>query len=505
MRLVRIASRQSDLARLQAYLVGQALQKNFPDLEIQFQFRESLGDQNQHDPLWKMPQKGVFTEDFLQDLRDEKADLVVHSWKDLPTENRPDTEVVATLQRADQRDFLLLKPSARGHSQLRILSSSPRRAHNLSDFLPAVMPWVCKTVEFANIRGNIPTRIRKWLESDADGLILAKAAIDRLLASESLAQAEEFRPVRELLKTVLAEQLWMVLPLSINPNAAAQGALALEIKKGRTDVRKLLESLNVSADFTAVQAERQRLSQLGGGCHQKIGVAVLARANGEVYWERGRTEAGVDLAHSEWRNSHKPPQFTATQLWSLPETAQSQIVRSEVSAELNLPSENCGVWVARASAWPKRIQPAPKLVWTAGLQTWRSLAERGVWVQGCSEGLGENEDTRVQNLVAISEWVKLTHSDRGGDSTLATYKLDLSRVDWKIQSQHQFFYWRSGSQFRSALAAAPQIRALWHASGPGLTHQTLVKELGDQKVFVFLHEEDWRTQCQLDPTPLKPV
>ncbi|MGZ3731793.1 MAG: hydroxymethylbilane synthase, partial [Bdellovibrionota bacterium] len=85
---VRIAARRSDLARLQAYQVGAALRKHHRGLEIEFLFKESLGDKNQSDALWKMPARGVFTEDFVADLREGRTDLVVHSWKDLPTEKR---------------------------------------------------------------------------------------------------------------------------------------------------------------------------------------------------------------------------------------------------------------------------------------------------------------------------------------------------------------------------------------------------------------------------------
>ena len=106
---VRIAARHSDLARLQAYRVGDALKRAHPGLEIVYNFRASLGDLNQTDPLWRMPEKGVFTEDFLKDLTQDAADLVVHSWKDLPTEPRPETEIVATLARADARDLLLFR------------------------------------------------------------------------------------------------------------------------------------------------------------------------------------------------------------------------------------------------------------------------------------------------------------------------------------------------------------------------------------------------------------
>ena len=78
-RVLRIAARQSELARLQARVVGAVLRERFPDVQVEFHFRESLGDKNLNDPLWKMPERGVFTEDFNEDLRQEHFDCVVHS------------------------------------------------------------------------------------------------------------------------------------------------------------------------------------------------------------------------------------------------------------------------------------------------------------------------------------------------------------------------------------------------------------------------------------------
>src|ERR1700757_1513358 len=97
---LRIGARRSDLARLQAYQVGAALKRVRRGLEIDYLFKESLGDQNQNDPLWKMPARGVFTEDFVADLREGRTDIVVHSWKDLPTEPREGLALAATLPRA---------------------------------------------------------------------------------------------------------------------------------------------------------------------------------------------------------------------------------------------------------------------------------------------------------------------------------------------------------------------------------------------------------------------
>src|SRR5436305_9043730 len=108
---VTIASRRSELARIQALQVGEALRATHPLLEINYSFRESLGDKNQNDPLWQMPEKGVFTQDFREGLLRGEFDLVVHSWKDLPIEPDPETEVITTLSRADARDLLLVPRS----------------------------------------------------------------------------------------------------------------------------------------------------------------------------------------------------------------------------------------------------------------------------------------------------------------------------------------------------------------------------------------------------------
>ena len=96
--MIKISSRQSALAKIQAYQVGQTLE-SASGSPVEYLFRESLGDKNLTDPLWKMPEKGVFTEDFYIDLIKNQTDMVVHSWKDLPTEIKPETKIAATLPR----------------------------------------------------------------------------------------------------------------------------------------------------------------------------------------------------------------------------------------------------------------------------------------------------------------------------------------------------------------------------------------------------------------------
>src|SRR5258708_35275441 len=132
---VTLRSRGSELARLQAYQVGDALRLAAPHTEISYSFHESLGDRNQNDPLWQMPEKGVFTQDFRAGLLRGDFDLVVRSWKDLAIEDDAETEIAATLPRADARDLLLV-PVSRWleiprTGTMSILTSSPRRSYNL--------------------------------------------------------------------------------------------------------------------------------------------------------------------------------------------------------------------------------------------------------------------------------------------------------------------------------------------------------------------------------------
>jgi len=101
--------------------------------------------------------------------------------------------------------------TAAGH--IDIFTSSPRRAHNLNSFLRDALPAI-NSPSFLNVRGNVPTRVRKLLEGQTDGLIVAKAAIDRLLS----AQQSEFAETREFLREALSQCRWMVLPLRENPS-----------------------------------------------------------------------------------------------------------------------------------------------------------------------------------------------------------------------------------------------------------------------------------------------
>jgi hydroxymethylbilane synthase len=536
----RIAARHSDLARLQAQAVGRCLLAAHPGLELTYDFRASLGDANLQDPLWKMPEKGVFTEDFVADLVDGRADFVVHSWKDLPTAPRERTEIVATLPRADGRDLLLMRRDrleqrlrgARNEAPLRVLSSSPRRAYNLAPFLREALPFPVAEIAFESVRGNVPTRVRKLFgdadpgaasktsadsksaasgsagsaggvaasnggEAGADALIVAKAAIDRLLATEDWGEAgAEYSAMRAQLRERLRQCRWMALPLSVNPGAAAQGALAIEIRRDRDDARALLAPIHCAATFAVVARERAILASHGGGCHQKIGVACLSRPYGEITFLRGLADTGAVLDETRLdppAGDARAPLPLATSPEAIYPTAGSEsgLFRREA-----LPSAHWeaglraarGLWVARDSGLPAEYRPSDEqLVWCAGVKSWRKLAARGIWVNGCADGLGEAELPLADRLAGETvRWTKVSHdrAEAGADAFalfVATYRLIAqsstgTAPDFRAKTH---FFWMSGTAFAEAIRVDPSLlRRGYHACGPGKTAQVVARALG---------------------------
>jgi hydroxymethylbilane synthase len=468
---IRISARQSDLAKWQAYQVGDALKNQNSNLEIEYLFRESLGDKNQEDPLWKMPAKGVFTQDFFADLIEEKTDMIVHSWKDLPTDLPKETMIAATLSRADQRDLFLYKKSSFGKKDVQIFTSSPRRALNVKSFLEWGLPWTEKEINFQNIRGNIPTRVRKWLaDPNVDGLVLAKAAFDRLL------QGPHFEETKRFLKDVISSCNWMVLPLSENPNAAAQGALAIEIKTSRKDIFQLLQKLNCENSFRSADTERQILKSFGGGCHLALGMSLLIRNYGDIKIVQGLTPDGNAVRIKSFDAKRKCPEGQK----------KCRLEFQAVRKHLNVVDLNSfdGLFVTKFDAWPKNSVNYSGVVWAAGIETWKKLAAIGVWVQGSNESLGEQEPFQIDHFYdQILTWGRLSHTkSKSSDQKIdiATYELEFTLISQTIP-EHGAFMWTSPQEFDVALQRFPELRDRVHITGPGRTYKALCDRLGSDK------------------------
>ncbi len=360
-----------------------------------------------------MPEKGVFTQDLREGLLAGRYDLAVHSWKDLAIEDDGETVIAATLPRADMRDLMLVRrdrwEEVRRTGRMTILTSSPRRSYNLDSFLRTALPARIDELTFEPVRGNVPTRVRKMWNPGADGLIVAKAALDRLLE----APEEEFAATKAELRNALSQCLWMVLPLRANPCAPAQGALAVEIKSSRPELRERLAAINCAETFATAQREREILRGYGGGCHQKIGASVLRRPYGEITFLRGLTDDGAALNDYRLAASRpRPAKVARDLLWPLKPADSDWFKREPIPATI----PDSPLWIAKADALPEDASISDsQLVWASGLKTWERLAQRGVWVNGCAEGLGEHEHPRIETIAGTEvQWTKLTHADAPG-------------------------------------------------------------------------------------------
>jgi hydroxymethylbilane synthase len=213
---------------------------------------KTRGDLQTDIPLWSTEGKGFFTAELDRALLDKEVDLVVHSLKDLATVMTAGTALAAVLEREDPRDALLTRGGvdfAGLPSGARIGTSSLRRKAFLAKSRPDL-----KQVE---LRGNVPTRIRKLDEGEYDAIILATAGLKRL---------------------GLADRISQLLPTDIFPNAAAQGAIAICARADDPETLRWLRPLEHTPTRIAVEAERAMLGRLEGGCQVPLGV--LATVNG---------------------------------------------------------------------------------------------------------------------------------------------------------------------------------------------------------------------------------
>jgi len=498
-RPIVIGARASVLAQVQARLVGDALLAAHPGLQIEYRFLTSPADRELDTPLPELLRRGGFTGDLGVALRAGSIDIAVHLWKDLPFSTHPLTQIVATLPRADARDLLLVKREwlASRATDLRVLSSSARRRTNLSGFLQWALPRRPPRVTFVLARGDCEARLKQLMEGEACALIVAKANIDRLLEST----APEFEPIRTRVRAVLEACEVMVLPLALNPTAPGQGALAIEIRRDRPDLAELTARINHAQSFGRVLAERARLESTHDEDHP-LGVSIVPVHCGEVEFTRGQ-QGGQWIQSAELRrhDTPLPPAASADAVWTGEHGSSERYRRVALPVRHDhFGDARVGLFVARSEAWPDGYLPRPRqIVWSAGIDTWRRLAARGIWVHGSDESLGECGGRDVSTLFPrVQRWVKFSH-DHGYDSPhserVATYRLE-RRGPLEDLSGRTHFYWRSGAQFYDYLQANPEIRGAWHGCGPGNTFSMIRAAIGEDRVRAFLSAEVFRREVE---------
>jgi hydroxymethylbilane synthase len=233
---------------IQARFAADALAQRYPEHEFVLAPLTTHGDRHPSMRLSDSPREGVFVKELEQALLDGRAELAVHSAKDLPTLATPGLVLTAFLPRVDARDALIARAPAT-LSELapgsRIGTGSPRRAAQIAAIRPDL-----RAVE---IRGNVDTRLRRLAEGAVDALILAVAGLERL---GRLSEAHE------------------LLPFDVMLPAPGQGALVLQAVDGG-EADRLANDVDHPPTRRAVEAERALLRRLGGGCLSAVGAYAL--------------------------------------------------------------------------------------------------------------------------------------------------------------------------------------------------------------------------------------
>ena len=251
-----LGTRGSDLARAQARLVEKAIQTARPEAKIETKIIATQGDKARVVDS-RAGRKGVFTADIERALLDREVDIAVHSAKDLPSEASLDAEIAAVLPRASMNDAMVSKHPG-GLTSLpegaTVATGSVRRKHQLL--------WKRADLKLIDLRGNVPTRLRKLTENNWDAVVLARAGLQRLGLSPGCTEIS-FEGRQFFLE---------VLPCEIFLPAGGQGIIAIQVRANDQAIKALVDVVNDRETLLCLKAEREFLRGLQGDCNSPVGV-----------------------------------------------------------------------------------------------------------------------------------------------------------------------------------------------------------------------------------------
>ena len=255
---IKIATRQSPLALWQADYVAAELKRLDPTVSTELVKIKTKGDKILDVPLAQVGGKGLFTKEIDEALLDGRADIAVHSMKDVPTELPAGTSIRANPERDDPRDAVATitgGPLDTLQAGARIGTSSLRRMAQLRDRFPSF--------EFVSIRGNIQTRLSK-LGNEVDAVILAAAGVRRMGMVDKM---HDFIGTETMLPAV------------------AQGTLGIQTRDDDIDLNALVDQMNHAETVVRTRAERALLARLEGGC--QVPIAAFATLDGDQVHLKG--------------------------------------------------------------------------------------------------------------------------------------------------------------------------------------------------------------------------
>jgi hydroxymethylbilane synthase len=250
-----IGSRGSELALWQASFVKKELEKKNKNVLVEIKIIKTKGDKILDVALSKIGDKSLFTKELEIELLNKNIDLAVHSLKDLQTDIPKGLILAAVTKRHNVQDVLIARKKGTTIFNLpdsaTIATGSLRRRCQLLHLRP--------DLNIVDLRGNVPSRIKKFLESDWDAIILARAGVERLKLNKYISS---------IIKTDV------MLP------AVGQGALGIETRVDNKFVNDIVKSIHHGDTYKAVMAERALLRTLEGGCQVPIGAYSEVKPNG---------------------------------------------------------------------------------------------------------------------------------------------------------------------------------------------------------------------------------
>ncbi|HEY6907609.1 MAG TPA: hydroxymethylbilane synthase [Ignavibacteriaceae bacterium] len=278
-----IGSRGSELALWQSNFIKRELEKRNKNISVEISIIKTKGDKILDIALSKIGDKNLFTKELEVQLLERKIDLAVHSLKDLQTQLPEGLKLAAVSKRHPVEDVLIARKKGITIHTIKengsVATGSLRRRSQLLHIRP--------DLKIYDLRGNVNSRIKKFLESDWDGIILARAGIERL-------------NLKRYISSYIHKE--DILP------AVGQGALGIEIYSDNKMVDEILRSVHHEATYKAVLAERAFLRKLEGGCQVPIGAYAEVKSNG-IYMDGlvGSIDGSVTF-RKKVRGSSKEPE-----------------------------------------------------------------------------------------------------------------------------------------------------------------------------------------------------
>ncbi len=496
MNTYKIGTRGSLLAVTQSTLIKNELERLSGE-KFELILIQTQGDQITNKPLWQLEGKDFFTKELDEALLKREVDFVIHSYKDLGSVRPEGIKLAAITERRFAHDILLIPQST--IEQLKdwkgefiVGTSSPRRIANLTHSLLKFLPHLKHlgtTLHCETLRGNVNTRIKKLREGQYHAITLALAGLERLATGEK-SQIE--------LKELLDGLNYFILPQSIFPSAASQGALGIEMHAERNDNGKLaaiLNQLNHKTTIEEVTRERDAFKSYGGGCHLAVGIHV--KKIGEHFLHVHSGEVDGTRIDKKWLEGYKTPAIEKKKkiFVGLPKGEREDIVYDEYLAKISeshqVPLQSQHIFVTSKHTIPTLMASHASTaqgIWAAGTKSAKELCEHGVWVNGTSDSLGTQDLLDLKHSKALKmihsnidqKWFILSHHEATSDlgQVIGCYK----RVPQKVSDSFSLrlkevgaCLWTSIYQYREYLNQYPFLKDAQHFCGLGKTWQEFQK------------------------------